>query len=699
MAHSILENKVSDTPAAALFKPAASPQKADGEDDFYRVLDGCVKECVGACENDGEAAEVKAEAGKALGAVPVPSLIVPVAGDGALTTNGAVGVQVNSAETPAEGAAVASPDRAAVNAASTDNVINAVKSNRESAPAADIVIPAYVPTVADTAASNVAVGVAKTDRANATAAEPPLSSNPLTVKTAAANASVNRVKGNTATASTAAHLLSQNVMDVNNTSAATVAVDSTATNIVNTTAADSGKPSAASAEERAVKVEGAEETQETGDTDGTDGAKVPEDGDCSSVLTYISGQGGASAIATPSQKVTERAVEDNPSKVKEDNSGSRVTDGAMAALSYAQEKASNAVPEVKAVLAGASLKTIASPHVATLEAVPSEGITDLMPAESGKVRHEGGPDKVVSESAETKVHVDEKKLLNTGAADFVSKKADSVTDGRPEPELVRQTDAPALAPVKETRQTVQHHGDLPVNTVKDPIRADNVNSGAPDNETAPVGRVSALYANTASYGSDGFERRDENAGKNQETLKADGVKSGVDAVFQSNNEKFRTETVDSKPAEAVRTEAVYEKLETGVKMSLARGGSEISLRLAPEHLGALHIRLSLDEGSVKARIVVESSAAKTVLDSDSARLKEVFAAQGLSLDRYTIELGVNSNSAGANPFSENGAKGEMYNRQSAWNRGGDKCEQPAEAKTGRWSENTRKSIGGVDLFV
>ncbi|MBI5587534.1 MAG: flagellar hook-length control protein FliK [Deltaproteobacteria bacterium] len=581
--------------------------------------------------------------------------------------NAAVAAEVDSIGTPAADAAMASSAQAAVNTASADSVINAAKSNTESAPAADIVIPPYVPTVADTAAANVAVGAAKINTANATAAAPSLSSNTLTVNTAAA---------------------------------ANVAVDATPTNTVNTTAADVAQPVAVSAGENTVKIKGNEEGAEnTGDTDETDEAKGSEEGNRSSVLAYISEQAAASAIATPSQKVTEKAVDGNPLKAKEDNSKSTVTDGARSTLPRAREEANNAAPEVKAGLAEGSLKTAASFLVTAHEAAPSENKTDLMHAEAGKGRQDGGQDKVVSETAEIKVHADEKKLFGTGAADLLSKKTDSATDGSPEPKLVQPAHAPADTPVKETREAVQHHRNLPVNATVDPLRADNVNAGAVNREVAPESHVSALYANTAPYGSDGSERRDDNAGKDQETLKADGVKSGAEGVFQSNNEKFKVETVDAKPAEAVRTEAVYEKLETGVKMSLARGGSEISLRLTPEHLGALHIKLSVDEGSVKARIVVESNAAKTVLDSDSARLKEVFAAQGLSLDRYTIELGVNSYSAGANPFSENGAKGEMYNRQSAWNRGEDKNEQAAEAKPYRWSENTRKSVGGVDLFV
>lgn len=119
-------------------------------------------------------------------------------------------------------------------------------------------------------------------------------------------------------------------------------------------------------------------------------------------------------------------------------------------------------------------------------------------------------------------------------------------------------------------------------------------------------------------------------------------------------------SAQSAPGDAVRTAAearhsataaqaaqaepaeVYEKFTEGVRISLAQGGKEVKLKLHPESLGKLHIKLSLNDAAVTARVVVENPAVKALLEGDSTRVREMFASQGLSLDDYSVELSADS---------------------------------------------------------
>lgn len=97
-----------------------------------------------------------------------------------------------------------------------------------------------------------------------------------------------------------------------------------------------------------------------------------------------------------------------------------------------------------------------------------------------------------------------------------------------------------------------------------------------------------------------------------------------------------TDPVPADPAE------VYEQFDEGVRISLARGGKEVQIKLHPESLGKLNIRLSLNDAAVTARIVVDNPAVKALFDGDSSRVREMFASQGLSLDDYSVELSADS---------------------------------------------------------
>jgi flagellar hook-length control protein FliK len=100
---------------------------------------------------------------------------------------------------------------------------------------------------------------------------------------------------------------------------------------------------------------------------------------------------------------------------------------------------------------------------------------------------------------------------------------------------------------------------------------------------------------------------------------------------------------------------VYEKFGQGLRMTLAGGGKEVRVKLVPERLGELLIKVSRDANGVSAKIVVESAAIKGILESDAGRLKGLFAEQGLELNKFSVEVG--SHWGGAekeNPWADNG---------------------------------------------
>lgn len=227
-------------------------------------------------------------------------------------------------------------------------------------------------------------------------------------------------------------------------------------------------------------------------------------------------------------------------------------------------------------------------------------------------------------------------------------------------------------------------------------------SGAPGAQTGAEKQPNTIPVAVAS-GSEGLEKQDEreetgNDSRKESFLKIENTAVTLHSGANVRSSKFSAVVAEPKQA-GVRADAVFEKLDTGVRMSLGKGGKDVSLSLSPEHLGQLHIKLNVDESTVKARIVVESDAAKAILDTDSGKLKEVFARQGLTLDKCTIELSTGSNPSGGGGFTENGAGENTSGRPSSWARSGARDEDTAGTKAYAQPENIRRSTGGVDLFA
>jgi flagellar hook-length control protein FliK len=71
---------------------------------------------------------------------------------------------------------------------------------------------------------------------------------------------------------------------------------------------------------------------------------------------------------------------------------------------------------------------------------------------------------------------------------------------------------------------------------------------------------------------------------------------------------------------------------------LRQGGGSVTVRLAPESLGQVRIRLDLDQGSVSARFDVGGPEARRLLEADMGALRSALEARGLSVDDLRVAI-------------------------------------------------------------
>lgn len=81
----------------------------------------------------------------------------------------------------------------------------------------------------------------------------------------------------------------------------------------------------------------------------------------------------------------------------------------------------------------------------------------------------------------------------------------------------------------------------------------------------------------------------------------------------------------------------FEKMLTSSRLRTFKNGlTELNVRLHPEHLGSLSIKLTQQNGNLIARIVAQTEAAKNLLDSQLHQLRHAFVGQNIQVEKIEI---------------------------------------------------------------
>ncbi|WP_202077087.1 flagellar hook-length control protein FliK [Caldalkalibacillus salinus] len=119
-------------------------------------------------------------------------------------------------------------------------------------------------------------------------------------------------------------------------------------------------------------------------------------------------------------------------------------------------------------------------------------------------------------------------------------------------------------------------------------------------------------------------------------------KAVVEGYIRAPDQKIAT--VGARQTEGEHTNArfnhllqdVREILSTRVSQGISREGSELRVRLHPEHLGHLDIRLTSIEGKVNAQIMASSLVAKDALETGLSQLRLALLNQGIQVERIDV---------------------------------------------------------------
>lgn len=140
--------------------------------------------------------------------------------------------------------------------------------------------------------------------------------------------------------------------------------------------------------------------------------------------------------------------------------------------------------------------------------------------------------------------------------------------------------------------------------------------------------------------------------KDQPTLQTAAVESAEQSpsqVDQSAAEMIKIESAVIKNAQPMEhasgrvrlAQNIMNQVMTGVKpnLNLTENGQQIVLKLRPEELGTVDLKLSVEKGILMAEFNVESQIVKETLESNMADLKQALAEKGYNIEGMQVSVG------------------------------------------------------------
>ncbi len=114
-------------------------------------------------------------------------------------------------------------------------------------------------------------------------------------------------------------------------------------------------------------------------------------------------------------------------------------------------------------------------------------------------------------------------------------------------------------------------------------------------------------------------------------LEAIGTRQAASSGEQQTRQTPQVQTVN-------RDEA-FEKIISSARLTRVGATSELTMKLDPDHLGMMRVKMSVDENNVMhARIQVETHEARSLIENNLHRLRDSLAEQGIKVEKFNVDV-------------------------------------------------------------
>jgi len=167
---------------------------------------------------------------------------------------------------------------------------------------------------------------------------------------------------------------------------------------------------------------------------------------------------------------------------------------------------------------------------------------------------------------------------------------------------------------------------------------------------------------------------------------------GFPLVKQSNDAPVKEAPVPARYLNTELSEMITER------MQLSKNGDETNIRikLSPENLGQLDIRLTTLDGKVTAHIVTATTGAKELIESQIHQLRQTLVQQGIQLDKVEV---VQQSQGPQQPFMQDGRGEQGQQFQQGKQRHERKGEYELEDNPLVTNEREESTSGGINYAI
>ena len=153
--------------------------------------------------------------------------------------------------------------------------------------------------------------------------------------------------------------------------------------------------------------------------------------------------------------------------------------------------------------------------------------------------------------------------------------------------------------------------------------------------------------------------------------------------------------ISAKPVSAPQKPVDVKEIAGKVKLMISNDKSEITMKLTPEHLGKLEIKLKKDGAQISAQLKVESIAAKELLEEQLPQLQKDLENQGIQVKDFNIF--VKPENMGQSEFAFNQDQQSSFNNQSGINNALTEESSPSEEANLILGQNSDKN--GMNIYA
>ncbi|MFZ5352080.1 MAG: flagellar hook-length control protein FliK [Bacillota bacterium] len=122
------------------------------------------------------------------------------------------------------------------------------------------------------------------------------------------------------------------------------------------------------------------------------------------------------------------------------------------------------------------------------------------------------------------------------------------------------------------------------------------------------------------------------------TKQNDSFAVKLDSILKQNDIKTNSAENVERAAEIPKTEIV-KQIVRKAEVILKDGKSEMNMKLEPEHLGKLMLKIVVEKGQVEAKFVAESYKVKEAIEANFNQLKDMLQDKGISVQSFSVSVG------------------------------------------------------------